>query len=42
MERNYKNHQEELEILKKSYLQVEEEYKEWIEQCNSEKLAVIK
>lgn len=30
MEKNYKNHQEELEILKKSYLQVEEEYKEWI------------
>jgi hypothetical protein len=28
-------------VVRQSYLQVEEEYKQWIDGCNAEKLALI-
>jgi chromosome segregation ATPase len=42
MERSYRAHQEELDVVKQSYLQVEEEYKQWIDGCNAEKLELIR
>lgn len=41
LEKNYISHKEELDVIKGSYVRVEEEYKQWIEQCNQEKIAII-